>query len=508
MANDYFLTKIYESLGNKQPAPPKTSSLPKKFQSLQQSYYQVILKKINEDTDILMQQKGSDDVEEFTISDDLANKIKNQIDVETTREVNGKKTSLREIIDIVLKSKKWHEGTDSYLELLKTVLDIFSNKKINFKKILDYPQLVTDKDKSVVEQKLTNNQQKIISLKDIIPSWFNDFFEDKKGIEITSKLWDLRFKQKNMVGKGELMFTLISDCRKGSEDSVGDLFFDSLGSIEVKGMSGTMGGDGFVNVNTVKLLNDIFTQKSKEIPQLSLQIINKVKKNIFNQIDSIVKDTKRKKPLNLKQIEEIKIKLDNLEFYDEIKELIDQIGFKQTEKNSLEREIKTFLKKKRTYGSTSPLKNNDNLDVFKNDYAHSLQAFFTSYSDLTDEQLVNGIIACRSYSKLPPQEFLDYIKKEIASNKNNYFNESVLTKNLINVIASLHVVQYQESKNFNGFIFMNDIKKNIIYFSFGKETSYTEKFKLFYNFLNTFNPRISISMSDQQKSVNIAFTKI
>lgn len=511
MSSDYYLTKIYESL-NKSPSKcPKESISPKKFQSLQQSYYQVIFKKINEDTDILMQQKGSDNVEEFTVSDDLADKIKKHIDVEISREVNGKKTSLREIIDIVLKSKKWHEGTDSYLELLKTVLDIFSDKKINFEKILDYPQLVVDKNKSFVEQEFLNKPKQILSLLNLIPSWFNDFFEDKKGIEIASKLWNIRFKQKNMVGRGELMFTLISDCKKGDENSVGDLFFDTLGSVEVKGLAGKMGGDGFVNVSTSKLLNDIYTKKTKETEKtirLSSQIVNLVKNNIFKILDDAIKDTKRKKPLNLKQIEEIKFKIDSLESYNEIEELINQVGFKQVEKNNIIKEINNFLKKKRTYGRTNSSKDADKLNIFKNDYAHSLEAFFTSYLNLSDEQLIEGILACRSYVKPLPEEFKNYLEKEIASKKNYYFSESFLTKNLINVIASLHAVEYQEAKKFNGFIFMNDNNKKIVYYPFEKETSYTEKFKSFYTFLDNFKPTISISMSDQQKSVNIAFTKI
>lgn len=501
MANDYFLTKIYETLGNKPFSHSKKPiTPPKKFQSLNEVYHQVTLKQINEDTDILMQQKGDNNVEEFTVTDDVAKQIRLEINKET----------IKKIIDDVLKSKKWNEGAENYSNLLNEVLNIFSSKKINSEEIKEYVNLV-NKDKSVTENILTTNKQKPISLKSIIPEWFNNFFEDKNGVDVASKLWDLRFKQKNMVGKGELMFTLISDCRKGDKDSVGDLFFDTLGSIEVKGLSGKMGGDGFVNTNTSKLLNDIFTEKQetlKEIPQLSSQIINLVKNSIFKILDNIIKDTKRKKPLNLKEIEEIKTKIDNLESYEEIEQLMNQVGFKQLEKDSIDREIKNYLKKKRTYRSSDLSSNNEKMDVFKNDYAHSLEAFFTSYLNLSDEQLVKGILACRSYSKMLPKDFINYIEEEVASKKDYYFSGSTLTKNLINIIAALHTVEYQEDKKFNGFVFMNDINKNMIYYSFEKESSFTEKFKLFYNFLNTSKPRISISMSEQQKSVNIAFTRI
>ncbi len=74
MSQDYFLSKVYESMGN-QTTPP-----PNKPQNLKQAYYRVVLEQINEDTDVLMQDRDMEgnptgDVEEFKISDVLAKQM-------------------------------------------------------------------------------------------------------------------------------------------------------------------------------------------------------------------------------------------------------------------------------------------------------------------------------------------------------------------------------------------------------------------------------------------------
>ena len=78
MSQDHFLSKIYESVRNKTATPSN------KPQNLKQAYYRVVLEQINEDTDILMQNRDEEgkpigDVEEFKVSDAVANKIRSQI---------------------------------------------------------------------------------------------------------------------------------------------------------------------------------------------------------------------------------------------------------------------------------------------------------------------------------------------------------------------------------------------------------------------------------------------
>ena len=77
MSQDHFLSKVYESVRNQTATPSN------KPQNLKQAYYRVVLEQINEDTEILMQQQGSDNVEEFKVSDELAKRIKSSIKKET-----------------------------------------------------------------------------------------------------------------------------------------------------------------------------------------------------------------------------------------------------------------------------------------------------------------------------------------------------------------------------------------------------------------------------------------
>ena len=80
MSQDHFLSKVYESVLNKTATPSN------KPQNLKQAYYRVILEQINEDTEILMQNKDENgkpvgDLEEFSVTDNVANKIRSQIGI-------------------------------------------------------------------------------------------------------------------------------------------------------------------------------------------------------------------------------------------------------------------------------------------------------------------------------------------------------------------------------------------------------------------------------------------
>ena len=155
MSSDYFLTKIYESLGKPSSELSEEPTHIKKFQSLEQTYYQVILKRLNEDTEILMQQKGSDNVEEFTVTDDLAKQIRSNIKKETMFAASGSNTNLNEIVKKVLTISNWAK-TSNVNFLIESVSNIFNKEELVVGNINKYPDLLQNS-KKLLKEKLLNN---------------------------------------------------------------------------------------------------------------------------------------------------------------------------------------------------------------------------------------------------------------------------------------------------------------------------------------------------------------
>lgn len=496
MSQDHFLSKVYESVLNKTATPSN------KPQNLKQAYYRVVLEQINEDTDVSMQNKDEEgkpigDPKQFSVSDNVANKIRSEIRKEMSTEIDGKKINVTEIVDGVLRDKLWagtrEKNTGEYFELLQKTLQVFADEDLVLENFKNYKQLANQKN-SLVEQQLSDSL-KIISLQSLIPDWFNNFFENKNGLSVASKLFEIKTRGKTSVGKGELMFTLISDSKKGT---IGDLYFKSIGQVEVKGLGGTMGGDGFVNKLTPTLLNNIYTQTSNTKTTLPEKILNRAKQSIKNTIENILKERetlkRKRQEIDLNGIRQIITKLDEPESLDEFETLIDASNLTKKQKNDIKSGIEKVLKIKEK--------------KIKNEYRSALESFFTSYKELTDEQLTEGILSCRSYENLPLEELRKTIFEKVSTNKAELFSEIGLTKKFDYLITALHIVGYQKAKDFSGILFMNDRTKNMIYYSFDKEASLGKKLNDIFNFLIDKTPAVYLTMSEQAFSVGISFSNI
>jgi hypothetical protein len=469
MANDYFLTKIYESLENRPPSTPKTP--PKKFQSLSEVYHQVVFKKLNEDTEILMQQKGSDNVEEFTVSDDLAKQIKSNIKKETLFATAGNNTNLNEIIKKVLTISNWAK-TSNINFLIENVSNTFNKEELLVDNIIKYPDFLQNS-KNLLKEKLLNNPSSKINLKDLIPEWFHSFFENLDGTNVINNLWNLVPNTKPASGRGELALTLISSSKKASQ---GDLLIDNE-LIEMKGSGGTMGGDNHI-IDTSTELNEIVKQDLTGISKTNRKqnLIFRLKKTIPTKYETLRN--------------EISSLIDKDATTEEIKNVIDKSNLTDKNKENLN---KTLV---------------SSLTIPKFNYRDSLLAFFSQYELLSDEQLAGGVFAGRNYKKVTsPESVKNKIKNIILSDKNTIFqkhHQRHFTRELSSLIAALHLCSYQEVYKFKGIIFVNDNSKDMVYYQFrGNEIS--QNLEDVYSFLLQFKPTINLAMTQIQKAAGFDF---
>ena len=477
MPNDYFLTKIYKSMNDKgEVKVDKPSNSPKPVQTIQQAYYRVILEQINEDADILMQnrdEKGNPygDVEEFTVSDDIARQIKTSIrgGVDFVNK-DGKSTNLKEIIKEVLVFNNWAK-TSNLNFLIENIFNIFNREELVPSNIANYSETLK-KSNNILKEKLINNPSSKINLKDLIPDWFHTFFKNNEGYDIVNDLWDLVPNTKPSSGRGELALTMISPSKKSPS---GDLLIDG-DLIEVKGSFGTMGGDNHI-IDTSTELNQILKKDLTNISKTNR------KQNLINRLNELPSKHESFKNNVIQQVE-------NDVSFEEIKKIIDEGPL--TDKNK-ERLYKTLI---------------SSLTIPKFNYRDSLLAFFSQYKILSDDQLADAVFASRNYKNISsPDSVKSKIKSLIVSNKNLFFKEDHerhFTKELASLIASLHLCCYQEIYKFKGIVFVNDVNKNMVFFPF-KGNTVSENLENVYTFIIQFKPTINLAMTQIQKAAAFNF---
>jgi hypothetical protein len=470
MSQDHFLSKIYESVLN------KTAASSNKPQNLKQAYYRVILEQINEDTDVLMQNRDAEDkptgdVEEFKISDQLAKQIKSNIKKEIGFAATGDKTNLNEIIKKVLILGNWGKVADLNF-LIEGVGGVFNKEELVVDNIVKYPQFL-ESSKNLLEEKLMNNPSSKVNLKDLIPDWFNSFFESKDGLGVVEALWNIVPNTKPSSGRGELALTIISPSKKAS---AGDLLVGDV-PVEMKGSYGTMGGDNHI-INTSKELQQIFNEDIGTVSMANRKqnVIFRLQKEISSKHEQFKKNI-------LQQVE-------NDTPPEEIKKIIDQGPLSDAGKLK----IYTIL----VAGLTIP----------KFNYRDSLLAFFSKYELLSDEQLATGVFAARNYSEVSsPESVKNKIKNIITKEKDALFqkhHERQFTYTLQALIGALHVCAYQEVYQFKGIIFVNDSSKDMIYLKFNRDTI-SENLDNVYSFIKQTKPVINLSMTQIQKAAGFNF---
>ncbi len=488
--SDYFLNKIYDSLLSNKPVPKKPiveKKEVKKFESLSNVYYRVLVEQITEDTDILMQQEPSGDVEEFKVSDELAKKIKKDIKREVGVETETGKATIDQMFDSILDTKGWKKGNPEYNSVLNQTIQAFDLGDIVSSEISKYSKLVAEKN-NPVEQSLLTTPYTVFTLQSLVPSWFNNFFEDKSGLPTATALWDIRFKQRVAVGKLELLLTLISGGRKGD---VGDVHFDGFGEVEVKGSNARMGGDGFAHNYTAEELDRILSQGA-EGGKLSAKTAQRIKANIDKRIDAIIAARTRMarpKPGEVELLQRTKQTIDSAENLEEIIQSVDSSTLPAGDKASIKNMIKELIKQ-RTGG-------------VKGAFAPAVTTFFSLYKELSDEQLIDGLVAARNYKAVGLVPGLKTAVKYVLDNKKeSLFSESGLTNSLKNLIGAIHIVVYQQVQKFNNILFANDEVRKVVLFTF-KDTDLTSSIVNVYNFLEKNNAAVNLSIDKMFASAGI-----
>lgn len=427
-------------------------------------------------------------MQEFKVSDEVANQIINSISSQEKRQTEEGELSVNEIIDKVLILDGWKAGNKEYNALLDRVIKIFTSgnfKAENFNNLLKIQKDKNNKFRTA----LLASPGNVFSFKSLVPEQFIQLFEGDGGYEVADNLWPITFKAKVNVGPGELAITLLSDSVKGK---TGDLLFDGLGEIEVKGSKARMGGDGYCHSNTPTELNNII---SSEQGKLSEKTLLRIKSDTYKRIENFITSREQitgkvKVPVasQVKYLKDIRDALDNVDSLDELLRAVDQSGLPKNIIKSLKSSVEEYIKYKK--------------GEVKGQYGPALGTFFSMASELSDEQLVKGIVASRNYSVANILNDLTNIVNSLYMKyKGELFSGGTYTRNFEWFMASLHTAIYHYVQKFRGIIYLNDSTRNLLYFEFSNNLQ--ENIESLYSLYKNTNASIILSADATFKSAGV-----
>lgn len=474
----------------------------KKYKSLSETYLEGSLNKsvppipstrvliIKEYADVVIQTNPPEgNVEEFKVSDELAKQIKNDIKRQEKRPTEEGELSVNEIIDKVLVYDGWKAGNKDYQALLDRVIKIFTAGDIKTENFNNLLKIQKDKNNKFRTDLLVN-PGRVFSYKSLIPQSFLELFEGEAGLSVADNLWGVTFKAKVNVGAGELAFTLLSDAVKGK---TGDLMFEGIGEVEVKGLDARMGGDGFCHNHTPTELNNIISQ---EQGKLSEKTLLRIKAEVYKRIENFIKSREQLKGKvavpKEKQIEylaNVKDSLDNADTLAELMTNIEIFGLPKNVRDSLKTSVQEYTQFKK--GEVKGL------------FGPAFKTFFSMAGELTDDQLIKGIVATRNYTAAGLVESLTSTVASIFNkNKQELFVGGSYTSNLPKLIAAIHASVYHQVQKFKSILFLNDQSKNLVNVDFSDNLQ--QNVEVIYNTLKEYNAKINLSIDDKFKSAGIS----
>jgi hypothetical protein len=476
----------------------------KKYRSLDEVYLQESFAKrvpgvpgtrvifVSEEADVLIQANPpAGDVKSFRVSDKVAKEIIGSINKHAPSKTEEGELTVSTIIDKVLTYDGWKTGNKDYPALLERVIGIFSRGELRPENFNNLLKIQKDKNNKFRTQLLASPEQ-VFDYQSLVPDTFNDLFESGNGAKVADELWGVTFKARVNVGAGELAFTLLSDAVKGK---TGDLFFEDIGEVEVKGLGARMGGDGFCHSHTPIELNKILSSGGEN--KLSEKTLLRIKAEIYGKIEKLIKSRealkgriKVPKEQQISFLASVRDALDDANTVGELLKNIDNFGLPADVKKQLKQAVEDYSEHKS--GNVKGL------------FSPSIKTFFSLAGELTDEQLINGIVATRNYNAPGELNNLkNYVQGLIASNKAEFFTDTGFKYDLYRLITAIHMALYQKVQKFNNTLFLNDATKKLVDFKV-ESNDLGQNITSAYNFLKKFKSEINMSIDDKFKSAGVS----
>lgn len=409
--------------------------------------------------------------------------------------------SVNQIIEKVLEIDGWAKsaaGSDIFDRVVKG----FELVELNYNNFESLVEIQSNKNNPLrdVIQSGSNNA---FTLTQILPQAFVSLFKGdniNSAITALNSIWLIEYKpegQRANIGPGEIALSIISDAVKGVK---GDLFFEGLGSVEIKGQGARLGGSGYAHEHTLDELNKILSQTSQELT-IKGNILERLKDELRYSLTNLqadrvkkIKEQGDKFSVQANEVKKVIDDLNNAVDIEQIEKSIRQADLPLSDKTKILNQVKGFINvQKKGYFSTRAKTSN---------YAPSIEAFFNMTDRLSVDQLIEGFAVSRSYKDTNPEDIknaVEYLGKSDAE-------IFTIPEKIERTIAAIHLAEYYINQKFNGILFFNTLDNKLpnklVYLPFNN-VNFLQALVNSYNFLNLHNATINTSIDKRSVSVGI-----
>ena len=236
---------------------------------------------------------GGEAVLSTEISPEKLAELQKEIDREQKIQVGppGKKQdeyTVDELIDAVLAADGWKASNKNYMkDVFNPVRDIFYNADVNLAKFgMLFNPIQYSRDNPIRNNLLASaGQSKIFDFHSQLmhPLALELFDDPKQAHEVFDRVWPITGQIGNIsVGSGEIALSLFSDAIKGER---GDLSFEGIGEVEVKGSGARMGKQGYAVDHAPTQLSKILKDRDVDVAEYRT---NQAKQAVINWLDQSI----------------------------------------------------------------------------------------------------------------------------------------------------------------------------------------------------------------------------
>jgi hypothetical protein len=404
--------------------------------------------------------------------------------------IGKSKYTVPEIIDKCLEIDKWKTGNSKYEpEILDPIVKAFNSVDLNRELFGNLIDIQTDPNNPIRTLLLAQPGQVFNYFEDLIPDKVYALFATKQdAINVINQIWMRDTKIGVSVGKGEIAIAFFSDGFKGAK---GDLQYNGLGEVELKGTGARMGSsDGYALIRTPENLNKILQDREIAISDWQLE---QIKETIISSIREVV--TKTAKDDVRTYAAELEALASNISMDTNIDDII-----KEIESSNI---IPSQQRKNRILSKLANYKKFATKIPKGLDFKESVMGFFGGDYQFTIEEIAEGLLECRQYKS---SNILAELKTgciQLASSV-NLTGDVGPNSNVARAIAALHVVCYQRKEGFPYIVYMSDKTKNMVALEFVDGVSASEDLLMVYDALTRLNATINLSVDSFMKSIGIS----
>lgn len=416
-------------------------------------------------------------------------KIKKNLDRSQRIKVGREELTVYDMVDKVLAIDGWKQNNKNYKDqVFEPIKRAIHGVDINRDSFGGLIKLQTDKNNPFRTKLLSNPGTVFNFMNDLIsPIAINMFASVNDAHTAIKAIWDLDTKISGIsVGRGEICISLFSDAIKGAK---GDLDMPGIGEVELKGSGARVGGDGYAHIKTTPSLDKILQSRKVKVNDYQL---NQIKNYAIKTIQSVVGARADQTRIDwskktAKIIQNIAADTDIKSIIKDVEKAVKQKVIPSGKGAPVITALNNYMK--RQNGEIGGI------------FSGAVNAFFRSDWNLSSNEIVDGLVECRSTKSADINSLKAGLYQLIQHV--NILDDSTNVSNLARCIAAIHLSCYQNHEGFPFIVLSNDDTKSMVAIEFDKGESQGDVMLRCFDIFTKLNIKINLAVDEKFKSTGI-----